>query len=97
MNEKTNTSEDPYITIVNNPSTGEFTLSLHQWNIEKNQEGYTEEEAHELIGLLERGIYHLNNCIEDYDKETPKESTHEKETNKTKDCRRCPESIGTID
>ena len=91
MSKETNENYDPYINIVENPATGKFTISLHQWNIEKDQEGYTEEEAYELIGLLERGIYHLNNCIEDYSEKVAKGNHEEKP--KSKNCRGCSESI----
>ena len=79
MKKQTNIEEEPYITIVQNPFTGEFTLALNGWDIEKDARGYTKSEAQELIGLIERGMYHLNNCVEDYEKEIDGKETDKKE------------------
>ena len=68
-NEETNTQNEPYVNVVKSPWTGEFTLSLKNFDILDARTGYTEKDIHELIGLMERGIYHLNICIEDYKKE----------------------------
>ncbi len=83
---QTNIQSEPYVNVVKSPWTGEFTLSLKNFDILDDCTGYTEKDIHELIGLMERGIYHLNIYIEDYEKENDG-----KETKKRK-CKGCSET-----
>ena len=53
---------EPLITIVKNPLTNEFTLTLQHWDTPEIVDGYTKDEAEELIEQLQRGIHHLNEC-----------------------------------
>ena len=61
---------DPYIDIVKNPSTNKFSLNLHRWDTLEIVDGYSKSDAEELIGLLERGIFHLNNCVNEHNQGT---------------------------
>ena len=58
-------TDDPYINIVLNPVTKKYSLSFHMWDTSEIVDGYSKSEAEELIGLIERGIFHLNSCIEE--------------------------------
>ena len=58
------TENEPMIKIVRNTNTDEFTITLQNWDT--GNEGDTKEEAQELISQLEKGIYYLNTCWEDF-------------------------------
>ena len=69
MIEETKEQTEPHLHIVQNTWDEGFTISLKNFDITDGNDGYTKEDIQELIGLLERGVYHLNNCVEDYEKE----------------------------
>jgi|TARA_Y100000034_G_C6704217_1_gene310729 hypothetical protein len=83
--------EEPHINVVQNHWNYEFTLALKNFDIQDGASGYTKEDIQELIGLLERGVYHLNNCIEDYERENDGKKIKERK------CKGCPETTGRID
>jgi hypothetical protein len=69
MTEETKIQTDPYVNITQSHRGDEFGIALSNFDTQEGMKGYSEEDVQELIGLLERGVYHLNNCIEDYKRE----------------------------
>jgi hypothetical protein len=91
MIEETKTEIDAYINIVQSPWNSKFTIALNNFDVQEGKKGYSAKDVQELIGLLERGVYHLKNCTEDYKKENDGKEIKERE------CRGCTETIGRID
>ena len=56
---------EPMITVVKNPITEKYTLTFQNWDTDEMVDGYTKEEAQNLIVQLESAIYHLDNCWEE--------------------------------
>ena len=63
---------DPVITIVRNPADDNFSITLQNWNTPPDADGYTVEEAKELMKMLEQGIVQLHNCWENHNHNSAK-------------------------
>tara|TARA_R110002020_G_scaffold308849_1_gene524445 strand:- start:215 stop:484 length:270 start_codon:yes stop_codon:yes gene_type:complete len=64
--DKIYSKSDPIITIVKNPANDNFSITLQNWNSPSDADGYTLEEAKELMKMLEEGIVQLHNCWEEH-------------------------------
>tara|TARA_R110000851_G_scaffold11606_4_gene40506 strand:+ start:1714 stop:2013 length:300 start_codon:yes stop_codon:yes gene_type:complete len=58
-------TQDPVLTVRRHPVTGNYTLNLHYWDSDELADGYSVDDARELIYMLEQGILHLNTCVEE--------------------------------
>ena len=63
-------TQDPVLTVRKNPVNGNYTLNLHYWDSDEVVDGYSVDDARELIYMLEQGILHLNNCVEEDSQES---------------------------
>ncbi len=63
-------TQDPVLTVRKNPISGNYTLNLHYWDSDEIADGYSVDDARELIYMLEQGILHLNNCVEEDSQES---------------------------
>lgn len=57
--------QDPVLTVRKNPASGNYTLNLHYWDSDEVVDGYSADDARELIYMLEQGILYLNSCVEE--------------------------------
>ena len=54
--------DEPLITIVKNPKDNYFSITLQHWDTPETVNGYSREEAKQLITQLESAIHHLDIC-----------------------------------